>query len=133
MNALRNIIVTGSNKGIGFGIVENLAGKAGWNIIMAVRNVELGQKAKEEISAKHPNASIHLERLDVSDFKSIEEFIALIKQKYGKIDVLVNNAGVAAKGDAFDTEVVKFTFQTVIQLLPRIFMELLSFPRKSCL
>lgn len=46
MNALRTIVVTGSNKGIGYGIVENLAGKAGWNIIMAVRNLELGQKAK---------------------------------------------------------------------------------------
>jgi NAD(P)-dependent dehydrogenase (short-subunit alcohol dehydrogenase family) len=39
MDVLRNIIVTGSNKGIGYGIVEHLASKAGWNIIMAIRNV----------------------------------------------------------------------------------------------
>jgi len=42
MQALRNIIVTGCNKGIGFGIVKHLASKEGWNIIMAVRNLELG-------------------------------------------------------------------------------------------
>jgi NADP-dependent 3-hydroxy acid dehydrogenase YdfG len=36
-----------------------------------------------------------------------------VKAKYHKIDVLVNNAGVAVKGDAFDSEVVKFTFATV--------------------
>lgn len=42
MNGLRNIIVTGSNKGIGYGIVENLASKGGWNIIMAIRNLKLG-------------------------------------------------------------------------------------------
>lgn len=47
MNQLKNVIVTGSNKGIGYGIVEYLASKPGWNIIMAVRNVELGLKAKE--------------------------------------------------------------------------------------
>jgi NAD(P)-dependent dehydrogenase (short-subunit alcohol dehydrogenase family) len=39
MQALKNIIVTGSNKGIGYGLVEYLAGRQGWNIIMAVRNV----------------------------------------------------------------------------------------------
>jgi NAD(P)-dependent dehydrogenase (short-subunit alcohol dehydrogenase family) len=130
MNALKNIIVTGSNKGIGFGIVENLASKDGWNIIMAVRNVELGEKAKEDIISKHPHANINLEKLDVSDFKSIDDFVALIKQKYGKIDVLVNNAGVAAKGDAFDSEVVKFTFQTVNNQLVRMSMELFTSQRR---
>ena len=39
MEALKNIIVTGCNKGIGYGIVENLAQKQGWNIIMACRNL----------------------------------------------------------------------------------------------
>lgn len=37
----------------------------------------------------------------------------MVKQKYKTIDVLVNNAGVAAKGDAFDSDVIKFTFDTV--------------------
>jgi NAD(P)-dependent dehydrogenase (short-subunit alcohol dehydrogenase family) len=41
MHGTRNVIVTGSNKGIGYGIAENLAGK-GWNVIMAVRNLALG-------------------------------------------------------------------------------------------
>lgn len=47
MQKLKNIIVTGSNKGIGYGIVENLAQKAGWNIIMACRNIELANKSKD--------------------------------------------------------------------------------------
>ena len=54
-----------------------------------------------------------MEKLDVSDAKSREDFVAVVKAKYGQIHVLVNNAGVAAKGDAFDSEVVSFTFQTV--------------------
>lgn len=47
MEKLRNIIVTGSNKGIGYGIVENLAQKTGWNIIMACRNKELATKSRD--------------------------------------------------------------------------------------
>lgn len=46
MNQVRNIIVTGSNKGIGYGIVEYLATSNNWNIIMACRNVELANQAK---------------------------------------------------------------------------------------
>lgn len=43
---MKKIIVTGSNKGIGLGIVEYLASKKQWNIIMACRNLELANKAK---------------------------------------------------------------------------------------
>jgi NAD(P)-dependent dehydrogenase (short-subunit alcohol dehydrogenase family) len=46
MNQLRNIIVTGSNKGIGLGIVKKLAELNNWNIIMACRNVELAEKSR---------------------------------------------------------------------------------------
>ena len=42
MEDIKNIIVTGANKGIGFGIVECLANKKNWNVIMACRNLELG-------------------------------------------------------------------------------------------
>jgi NADP-dependent 3-hydroxy acid dehydrogenase YdfG len=86
-----------------------------------------------EILAKHHHAKIQLEVLDISDSKSIDEFVANIKQKYGQVDVLVNNAGVAAKGDEFDSAVVKFTFQTVMLSLFRITMELLNLLRKCSL
>jgi NAD(P)-dependent dehydrogenase (short-subunit alcohol dehydrogenase family) len=46
MQKLRNIIVTGCNKGIGFGIVKKLAERNDWNIIMACRNLELAEKSK---------------------------------------------------------------------------------------
>ena len=54
MQALKNIIVTGSNKGIGLGIAGHLAGQQGWNLILACRNAELGKKAQQELKEKHP-------------------------------------------------------------------------------
>lgn len=122
MQQLRNVIVTGSNKGIGFAIAENLASKDNWNIIMAVRNLELGEVAKNEIQTKFPNAKLFLEKLDVSDPASIASFVPNIKGKFNQIDVIINNAGVAAKGDDFGPEVVQFTFPTVSIFLYRISM-----------
>jgi NAD(P)-dependent dehydrogenase (short-subunit alcohol dehydrogenase family) len=72
MQGLRNIVVTGSNKGIGYGIVENLAGKGGWNIIMACRDAERAKKSQMELLTKFPNASIQVEVLDVSNKESVE-------------------------------------------------------------
>lgn len=51
---------------------------------------------------KYPNAKIHVEELDVSKKDSIESFVKVVADKYKTIDVLINNAGVAKKGDAFD-------------------------------
>ena len=42
MQQLRNVVVTGSNKGIGFALAEKLAARGGWHVIMAVRNPALG-------------------------------------------------------------------------------------------
>lgn len=110
MQNLRNIIVTGSNKGIGYGIVENLAQKEGWNIIMACRSLDRANQSRTELLSRFPNAKLHVEQLDVSNPESITNFLKVVAEKYKSIDVLINNAGVAAKGDAFDSDVVKFTF-----------------------
>lgn len=40
---IRKVIVTGANKGIGYGIVDNLASKGNWQVIMACRNPKLAQ------------------------------------------------------------------------------------------
>lgn len=117
MQKLRNIIVTGSNKGIGYGIVENLAQKQGWNIIMACRNVELANKSRDELLGKFKDANIHVEQLDVTDKKSIQNFVQLVADKYKTVDVLINNAGVARKGDEFNEEVAQWTFATVLLFL----------------
>lgn len=66
----------------------------------------------------------------MDDVKSIDEFVSHIKQKYGKISVLVNNAGTAVHGDAFDSDVIRSTFLTVYFELLRTSMELLILQKK---
>lgn len=52
--------------------------------------------------AKHPGAKIEVEQLDVSNSASIKQFLETVHNKYKSVDVLVNNAGIAWKGDAFN-------------------------------
>ena len=76
---MKNIIVTGCNKGIGLGIVQHLASKQGWNIIMACRNMEKAKRATASILEKNPEASIHNLELDISNSNSIDNFTHQIK------------------------------------------------------
>ena len=77
---------------------------------MACRSKERAEVTRNQLMGRFPNAHINVEELDVSNANSIDSFINVVKDKYKHIDVVVNNAGVAAKGDAFDMDVVKFTF-----------------------
>ena len=93
----RNIIVTGSNKGIGYGILETLlAGENSYEIIATARNIKLGEKAVSTLSKKYPKSTSTLvfHQLDVNDDKSIDDLVQWVKTKYGKLDVLVNNAAI---------------------------------------
>lgn len=63
--------------------------------------------------AKYPTASIESLELDVSSNESIDKFIQNLNDKNISVDALVNNAGIAWKGDAFDSDIVAATFKTV--------------------
>jgi 3-oxoacyl-[acyl-carrier protein] reductase len=93
-------IVTGGSKGIGKAIVCALA-SARATVIIADVDEENGQKICKELSAHGLHAEIV--KTDVTDSSSVEALMAYIVNKYGKIDVLVNNAGIL--GDASITEI----------------------------
>ena len=113
MEALKTIVITGSNKGVGFGIVENLFQKP-YQIIMACRNLELANLAKKKLENLYPGApgKIQTRQLDITSAHSIQEFADGFEKGNILIDVLLNNAGMAYKGDAFDENVVRDTLQT---------------------
>ena len=89
----KNIVVTGANSGIGFETSKVLASK-GAKIIMAVRSIDRGVKAKEDILSVFPNSDIDVLKLDLMDSLSIKHFTDKYLTKYDKIDILLNNAGI---------------------------------------
>ena len=92
MNENKLAIVTGGSRGIGKAIAIKLA-SAGYNIVINYAgNTEAANQTTEEI--KKFNVTAEAYKFDVSNQAEVEENIAKIIEKYGRIDVLVNNAGI---------------------------------------
>jgi len=87
------IIVTGGNSGLGYESVKAFAENRA-EVILASRSVEKGEAAKTEIEKNNPIGRIVVMQLDLMDLASIKSFAAKFKEKYNKLDILLNNAGI---------------------------------------
>ncbi|MFH0895599.1 MAG: SDR family oxidoreductase [Bacteroidota bacterium] len=85
--------MTGGTSGIGKETVLGLA-KAGFCVVMAVRNLKKGEETIAEISKQTNNTDLHLLECDLGSFASIVKMTKAFQEKYGRIDVLINNAGI---------------------------------------
>jgi len=104
----------GSNAGIGFELVRLLAQK-GHTVYLSARNKDAGLKAQADLKAD--GLEVKFVQLDVTDIATIQAAKSLIEAAEGKLDVLINNAGVALRDkpqDArtIDIAVVHDTFKT---------------------
>lgn len=89
----KTFIVTGANSGIGFEAARVLADK-GATVVLACRSADRGQQALDAVKQQHPQADVALALLDLSDLASIQGFAQRFRRSHGKLDVLINNAGV---------------------------------------
>lgn len=86
------VIVTGANTGIGYETALELA-KRGGKVILACRDAKRGQDACDKIMLETNSKNVWFERLDLSSFESIREFVARFKSNFTRLDILINNAG----------------------------------------
>lgn len=95
----KNILITGSGSGIGLAMAKGL-GNAGATIILNGRNKEKIEKAKIEL--EEVGITTHTLIFDVTNKNKVETAISDFEQTIGKIDVLINNAGINFR-DSFIT------------------------------
>ncbi len=105
----KTFIVTGANSGIGYEASRALAAK-GATVVLACRNLEKGRAAIDSIRAATPGAKVVLERMDLGDLDTVRAFAAKFLKEHGKLDVLINNAGIMAiprmtTKDGFETQI----------------------------
>ena len=86
------ILVTGGSRGIGRTIVENLARKY-YNVVLNYNNSEENAKQIQKL-LKEENIDIDIFKADVSKREEVKKLINFVINNYGKIDVLINNAGI---------------------------------------
>jgi NAD(P)-dependent dehydrogenase (short-subunit alcohol dehydrogenase family) len=107
------VVVTGANRGIGFEISRQLANR-GAQVVLTARKPEVGKASVKKLAAQ--NLTVQFQPLDVTSNKSIIALREFLKRAYGRLDVLINNAGIIAKGDApgleVDMETVRVTLET---------------------
>ncbi|MFD3523251.1 SDR family oxidoreductase [Streptomyces sp. NPDC058653] len=98
----RHAVVTGANSGTGEEIARRLA-DAGAHVVMAVRTVAKGERARDEILARHPHAALDVRRVDLADLASVAAFADGLVADGTPLDLLVNNAGVMAPPSRMET------------------------------
>ncbi|MEW9674436.1 SDR family oxidoreductase [Ammoniphilus sp. 3BR4] len=84
-------LVTGGNRGIGYELVKQLALK-GFKVILASRDPEKGHKAIQKL--RESNLDVSFVSIDVDNHESIRQASTTVNERYGRLDVLINNAGV---------------------------------------
>ena len=89
---MRTTLVTGANKGIGFGIAKHL-GLSGWRIIIGARNTERAEKAISELQSLGIDVAGWV-NIELADLATLEEGAKEINVKYPELTLLVNNAGI---------------------------------------
>ncbi|MFK3980483.1 SDR family oxidoreductase [Micromonospora sp. NPDC050397] len=88
-------LVTGATKGIGLATARRL-GALGRTVLVGARDPERGRAAERAL--REGGADAHAVPLDVTDEESVARAAKLVEERYGRLDVLVNNAGIA-RGD----------------------------------
>lgn len=91
MNKTKIALVTGANKGIGLETVRQLA-QQGVHVLLAARNPALGQAAADQLRAE--KLPVDFLPLDVSNSESIRAAAAAVETAHGRLDILINNAGI---------------------------------------
>ena len=89
---MRTVLVTGANKGIGFGIIKHL-GLSGWRVVLGARNQERAEQAISELK------SLGIEvlgwvNIELANHACLEQAAAEVNEKYPELSLLVNNAGI---------------------------------------
>jgi NAD(P)-dependent dehydrogenase (short-subunit alcohol dehydrogenase family) len=107
------IVVTGGNRGIGLEIYRQLAAR-GARVVLTARKRAAAEAAVKTLAGGKHAAAFH--PLDVTDGKSIAGLRDFLLARYGHLDVLINNAGIIAKGEApalkVDLATVRETLET---------------------
>ena len=114
-NAKRIALITGANKGLGFEMARQL-GKAGVGVLLAARDSQKGEAAASKLRGEGLDAQFV--KLDVTDNRDHVAAFAFLDEKFGRLDILINNAGISAepfgngRASATTEDAIRRTFDT---------------------
>lgn len=128
---MKNIIITGSSNGFGLKAAKDFADK-GYQVFATMRNPN-GKNAKAKTDLESHSTNIKVVDMDVTNDASVKEAMSNILAEAGKIDILINNAGIMYLGitEAFSVEQAKFQMETNYFGAIRVMQAVLPSMRKA--
>ena len=93
----KSVVITGGSRGLGLVLARQLAAE-GARITLIARDENELQRAAEDIHDRRPSAEVLIVPADVRERNDVERAIAQTIGRYGRIDVLINNAGIIQVG-----------------------------------
>ncbi|KAF1954874.1 NAD(P)-binding protein [Byssothecium circinans] len=107
------ILVTGASSGVGLETSYALAAASPNNhVLMGVRNLTKGTTCLKELQSRNPPGTLALIELDVTIDDSITAAVEKIESDYGRLDVLINNAGIEIKSPTAKRADMRAIFET---------------------
>ncbi|KAB8321120.1 SDR family oxidoreductase [Tolypothrix campylonemoides VB511288] len=128
-------VVTGGNRGLGFEASRQLA-KKGYQVVLTSRDEAKGKAAAEKLQAEGLNVIFH--PLDVTNNESSQQLANFIREQFGKLDVLVNNAAIyidsqTGGNSVFDAKIdtLRQTMETNVYGVLRVTQALIGLMQKQ--
>jgi NAD(P)-dependent dehydrogenase (short-subunit alcohol dehydrogenase family) len=115
MTMQKVFLITGANKGIGYEVARQLASH-GFTVLLGARDPQRGEAAAAKLRAE--GVDVYFVPLDVANDRSIQSAAELVADRWGKVDVLINNAGVnyefssPTRPSLLEVSTLKDTFET---------------------
>lgn len=109
---MKTVIITGANSGLGFETAKKIAQNKDYEIILACRNKERAEKAKDDIIKETQNENIKIMILDTSSLGSVRNFVDEFKKLNIKLNDLVCNAGISGMNRGITEEGFELVFAT---------------------
>lgn len=100
-------LITGANKGIGLEIARQL-GRQGMAVVLGSRDPQRGQSAADALSSEGIDA--YTVKLEVTEAADREAALVFLQKQFGRLDVLVNNAGVMLESEGISPDVLSRTY-----------------------
>lgn len=97
-------VVTGGTQGLGAAIAEQLAAAGAAGIVTCGRNETNGDNVAQRIMESHDDCRVVFQKADLGSVADCKDVIACADKAFGRIDILVNAAGLTDRGDILDTD-----------------------------
>ena len=96
-------VITGGSQGLGAATARLFAVRGAKGLVLCGRQTDKGLAVADEIQQQHPSCEVHFVTADLAEIDSPKHIIGAAQEHFGQLDILINVAGLSARGTILDT------------------------------